>query len=60
MNMTSNCEVTKKHTPNTNDHHMPLNEPPHENCLRTPLTRPTPYEWKTDRFIWIVSGEAYP
>jgi len=27
----------KQHTPNTNDHHMPLNEPPHENFLRTPL-----------------------
>jgi len=28
----------KKRKPNTNDHHMPLNEPPaHENFLRTPL-----------------------
>ena len=28
----------KQPTPNTNDHHMPLNEkPPHENFLRTPL-----------------------
>jgi len=23
-------------------------------------TRPTPYEWQTDRFIWIASGQAYP
>ena len=21
-------------------------------------TRPTPYEWQTDRFIWIASGQA--
>jgi len=29
----------KHRTPNTNDHHMPLNEnPPHENFLRTPLS----------------------
>jgi len=35
--MTSNCEVTKLRTPNTNDHHMPLNERPYENFLRTPL-----------------------
>ena len=25
----------KQHTPNTNDHHMPHNEAPHENFLRT-------------------------
>ena len=30
----------KHRTPNTNDHHMPLNDPPlHENFLRTPLFR---------------------
>jgi len=27
----------KQRTPNTNDHHMALNEPPHENILRKPL-----------------------
>jgi len=27
----------KQRTPNTNDLHMPLNEPPHENFLRAPL-----------------------
>jgi len=27
----------KKRTPNTNDHHMPLNEDPNENFLPTPL-----------------------
>ena len=27
----------KQRTSNTNDHHMPLNETPHENFLRTPL-----------------------
>jgi len=27
----------KQHTLHTNDHHMPLNETPHENFLRTPL-----------------------
>jgi len=27
----------KQRTPNTNDHHVPLNETPHENFLRTPL-----------------------
>jgi len=27
----------KKRTPNTNGHHMPLNEISHENFLRTPL-----------------------
>ena len=33
----------KKCTPNTNDHHMPLNETPsrHENFLRTPLVSAT-------------------
>jgi len=30
----------KQRTPNTNDHHMSLNETPQENFLRTPL-RPT-------------------
>jgi len=28
----------KERTPNTNDYHMPLNENPHENFLRTPLS----------------------
>ena len=28
----------KARTPITIDHHMPLNEPPHENFLRTPGT----------------------
>jgi len=23
-------------------------------------TRPTPFEWQTDPFIWIASGQAYP
>jgi len=27
----------KQRTPNTNDHHMPLNEITHENFLSTPL-----------------------
>jgi len=27
----------KQRTPNTNDYAMPLNKPPHENFLRTPL-----------------------
>jgi len=27
----------KQHTPTTNDHHLPLNETPHEIFLRTPL-----------------------
>ena len=27
----------KQRTPNTNDPHIPLNEPPHENFLRTPV-----------------------
>ena len=27
----------KQRTPNTNDHHMPLDEIPHENFLPTPL-----------------------
>jgi len=27
----------KQRTPNKNDHHLPLNEIPHENFLRTPL-----------------------
>jgi len=37
MEMTSNCDVTNS-TPNTNDHHMTLNQNPrHENFLRTPL-----------------------
>jgi len=27
----------KQRTPNTNGHHMTLNQPPHENFLRTPL-----------------------
>ena len=27
----------KQRAPNTNDHHMPLIETPHENFLRTPL-----------------------
>jgi len=27
----------KQRTPNANDHHMPLNETPHETFLRTPL-----------------------
>jgi len=27
MEMTSNCDVTNS-TPNTNDHHMTLNQPP--------------------------------
>jgi len=27
----------KQRTPNTNDHHMPQNETPHEKFLRTPL-----------------------
>jgi len=37
MEMTLNCDVTKS-TPNTNDHHMTLNQTtPHENFLRTLL-----------------------
>jgi len=28
----------KQWTPNTNAHHTPLNETPHENFLRTPLS----------------------
>jgi len=36
MKMTSNCDVTNS-TPNTNGHHMTLNQPPYENFLRTPL-----------------------
>jgi len=28
----------KQRTPNTNDHHMPLNNPTHDNFLRTSLT----------------------
>jgi len=28
----------KKRIPNANDHHMPLNEPPYESFLHTPLT----------------------
>jgi len=35
------CDVRlrrhKDRTPQTNDHHMPLNESPHENFLRPPL-----------------------
>jgi len=27
----------KQHTPHANYHHIPLNETPHENFLRTPL-----------------------
>jgi len=23
-------------------------------------TRSTPFEWQTDPFIWIASGQAYP
>ena len=23
-------------------------------------TKPTPFEWHTDPFIWIASGQAYP
>ena len=29
----------KRHTPNTNGHHLSVNETPHENFLRTPLLR---------------------
>jgi len=29
--------TSEERTPNKNDDHMPMNEPPHENFLRTPL-----------------------
>ena len=38
MNMTSKLWCQKQRIPNTNDHHTPLNETPHENILRTPLS----------------------
>jgi len=28
MTITPDCDVTTQRTPNTNDHHTPLNEPP--------------------------------
>jgi len=39
----------KQRTRNTNDHHIPLNDPPHENFVRAPLDLsrlcPTTHHW---------------
>jgi len=41
----------KQRTPNTNDHHMPLNATPHENFLRTPLLDVQYFFSKEPRFM---------
>ena len=43
----------KQRTPNTNDHHLPLNETPHENFLRTPLKS------NNFKYIWTRNGTTY-
>ena len=48
----------KRRTPNTNDHHMPLNETPHENFLRTPLL--PAHELRLVSVQWTVNLAAFP
>ena len=43
----------KQRTPNTNGHHMPLNDPPHENYLRTPLHSA---HWSHSHWIFQTCG----
>ena len=40
----------KQRTPNTNDHHIPLTETPHENFLRTPLC------WMTHSAVFVAAA----
>jgi len=50
----------KQRTPNTNDHHMPLNENhPHENFLRTPLCTTVPKQ-RFSMISWEIVFVIFP